>query len=449
MERTRMTEGAPSSLPEWTRTRLEQCPPGRLAVGFSGGRDSLALLDVLARLPEARARGLRAIHVNHGLHAEADRWTELCRQACAVRSVDLTVCAVRVRALGQGPEAAAREARMEAFAEAITDGEILALAHHREDQEETVLLKLLRGAGPHGLAGMRAWRPLGAGSIWRPWLELPRREIDEWITAAGLTAIEDPANLDPGMTRSWLRREILPRIRAHLPQATASILHSAHIFADVRDHLDAGVAAASALIDHAHRLDANGWLALPAALRGLFLDHWLRLRGHDVPTIPQRTELERQVREAAPDAVPHLHWPGTDVRLWRGRLYAMAPLPPPPADWHRPWDGSPLALPLGTLSLQDRASGSAPPNWPANISVRLRRGGEYLHPAGDPHGRELRYIFQQADLPPWLRPFCPLVFAGDELLAVADLAVSTAGEALFDRLGARPEWRYDLHSDSR
>ncbi|MEO6927069.1 MAG: tRNA lysidine(34) synthetase TilS, partial [Rhodanobacter sp.] len=148
---------------------LAATPATPLAVAFSGGPDSSALLHALAQLPEARQRGLRALHVDHGLHADSPRWAEHCRVFCAALDVACDVLRVQVdRAGGVGLEAAARDARHAALAAQLHDDEWLLFAHHRDDQVETVLLKLLRGAGPDGLGGMRALRPFGRGQLWRP-----------------------------------------------------------------------------------------------------------------------------------------------------------------------------------------------------------------------------------------------------------------------------------------
>lgn len=438
--RRREAAGKGADLLALTGAALKRHAPGPLLAGFSGGHDSSALLDVLARLPDARRRGLRAIHVHHGLHADADAWAAHCRRFCSARAIPLQVARVRVQSGGTGPEDAARRARLAAFAAELQAGETLVLAHHRDDQAETILLKLLRGAGPHGLAGMRPRRPFAAGTLWRPWINTPRAQLQAWIDTHALDWIRDPANADPGMSRSWLRREIMPRLAAHLPQAAASIVHAGRLCAATRDHLDAEVATRLPALRRGATLDAAAWLAQPAALRTLLLERWLHDQGLRAPDQRQQQELERQAAGIRDGRAGHLHWDGTDVRIWRGALHAAAPLPALDPHWEAAWDGRPLRLPLGELRLT--AAAAAP--LPQALHVRLRRGGEYLHRAGDPCGRELRYIFQQAGLPPWLRGRCPLIYRDAELLAVGDLAQTAAGAEFFATLGAQPEWRYHV-----
>jgi len=423
------------------RRALREHPAGTLCVAFSGGPDSTALLHALAGLEEARARGLRAVHVDHGLHAHSGAWAGQARQFCSVLEIECVVMHVRVeRQSGEGLEAAARHARYAAFAEVLRDDERLLLGHHRDDQAETVLLKLLRGSGPEGLGGMRELRPLGAGLLWRPLLQTPREVLRDYVQRHHLPVIDDPSNADTQLSRNYLRNEILPRVVEHWPHAIDSILHaSAHQRAAADALRTQWLAAFARLHDNATgSLDAAAWLALPPALRDPLLDHWLRARGRRIPTLAQRAQIERQLRALREGRVPCIHWPDTDLRIWKGRLWALPPAQTWPSTWEAAWTGEPLALPDGArLEWQ-----GTPLREP--LTVRLRRGGERIRPSGDRHTRELRDLFQQAQLPPWQRAACPLIYAGGELLAVADRWRSDAGEAWFREAGGQPLWRVQM-----
>ncbi len=428
------------------RERLRADNPPALCVAFSGGPDSTVLLHALAHTPEARERRLRALHVDHGLHADSVTWAEHCAIFCKILDIPLTTVRVQVDDLrGEGIEAAARRARHAAFAEHLRDGEWLALAHHRDDQIETVLLKLLRGAGPQGLGGMRALRPFVRGFLWRPLLETPRESLRKYLTEKALSFIDDPANGDPRFARNVLRSEILPRITRHWPHAQASILHTAQLCRAAADYINGDVLAALAsLRREGGTLDAAGWLKLPDALRAPVLDTWLHTRGLDHPPDASRAELEKQAANASEDSTPVIAWPGTEVRIWDGRLHATPPLTLPAADWHAQWNGAQLELPggCGVLTLEGVGASNAahPSGLVPSLTVRFRRGGERIKPAGDPHTRELRDLFQQARIPPWLRMRCPLIYDSDELIAVADLWISERGKTIFDACGARPRW---------
>jgi len=420
------------------RDALRAHPTGALCVAFSGGPDSTALLHALAGLREARERGLRAIHVDHGLHAHSGDWAERARQFCSVLEIECVVARVDVmRASGEGLEAAARHARYTALANALREGEWLLLGHHRDDQAETVLLKLLRGAGPEGMGGMRAMRPLGAGMLWRPLLDTPRLVLRDYAERHRLPVIDDPSNADTRLSRNYLRADILPRLVEHWPHAVDSILHSATHHRAAADVLrERWLAEFERVHDRTTgSLDAAAWLQLPPALRDPLLDHWLRGRHLRIPTLAQRAQIERQLRGLREGRVPCIHWPGTDLHIWKGRLWAVVSAVPLPSAWQAEWQGQPLTLPGGgRLEWL-----GAPPA--ETFTVRFRQGGEKLRPLGHRHTRELRDLFQQSSMPPWRRAACPLIYAGEELIAVADLWRSEQGESRFRLAGGQPCWR--------
>ncbi|HTL14699.1 MAG TPA: tRNA lysidine(34) synthetase TilS, partial [Thermomonas sp.] len=246
-------------------------------LGYSGGLDSGVLLHLLAADPRIRASGLRALHVHHGLHPDADAWAAHCRAACEGLRVPLEVVRVRVdRDAGLGPEGAAREARHGAFAAALGEGEVLALAHHRDDQAETLLLRALRGAGVDGLAAMRRERAFARGLLWRPLLDAPRAALLAYARAHGLRWIEDPGNAGTDPDRNFLRHAVFPLLRDRWPHAADALARSAALCAEAADLLAAGDAAAlEAVRRGADTLDVPGLLALPAPRRARVLRRWV------------------------------------------------------------------------------------------------------------------------------------------------------------------------------
>nr|WP_206064406.1 tRNA lysidine(34) synthetase TilS [Oleiagrimonas sp. C23AA] len=421
---------------------LAERPAGALCVAFSAGPDSSALLHALTTLPQARARGLRAVHVDHGLHADSASWAEHARQRCEQWNVPLKVLRVQVHAQGQGIEAAAREARYGVLAATLHQCETLLTAQHADDQAETVLLKALRGAGPHGLAGMRGERALGAGQLWRPLLAVPRGVLTRYVQMHQLECIDDPANRSEHHARSFLRQAVMPKLARHWPRAATTLGHTAALQADVADYLDGQAQAAwHALLAADGSLAAPGWRALHPALRGLVLERWLHDRRLPAPTQAQRQELERQIDTAGADRNPRIAWPGAQMRLWRQRMYALPILPPLPKDWTSDWTEDALALPGLAGTLCWNASPSAAPD----LTVRLDVPGAQIKPAGDRHTRDVRDLYQRAGIPPWRRRHCPFLFdPGGTLLAVADLWASTEAEALYAQCGARPVWHCTL-----
>ncbi|HET8940925.1 MAG TPA: tRNA lysidine(34) synthetase TilS [Rudaea sp.] len=424
---------------------MPQLPPdgGALVVGFSGGLDSTVLLHALAQYPAARERGLRAVHVNHALHEDAQHWAAHCRAFADSLDVSLDIMQVQVtRKGGVGLEAAARDARLGAFADALRPGEVLVLAHHADDQAETVLLKLLRGAGPEGLGGMRQWRVLGKNHLWRPLLGLPRSELAEYARTHGLRWIDDPSNADTHLRRNFLRHHILPRLRERWPQASTALAHSAQWAQAAADFIDGHARTLLHELqgDDPESLPWRAWLDLPPAVRDPMLRLWFRELGLDAPAHFHVIELERQLRESGEDRTPCVSWDNTQVRRYRQRIYAMGTLAVVSSDWESAWNGTALTLPAGgTLVMQSQAT-SAAVTLCVPLLVRYRRGGERFKIAANSHHRELRSVLQDAGVPPWLRDRIPLVFAQGELIAIGDMFLGDAARALCDGYGARIVW---------
>ena len=427
---------------------LARLPRGPIAVGFSGGLDSSVLLHALAALAPAHERGLRALHVDHGLHARSADWSAHCSAFAAQFGVPLIAATATVAAGGKGLEEAARAARYRVFAEHLQPGESLALAHHADDQAETVLLKLLRGAGPQGLGAMRALRDFASGRLWRPLLNVPRELLRAYAQAHGLRWIEDPSNVDTHLRRNFLRAEILPRLAQRWPDATVAIAHSAAWAQAAADFIDDHAQRALAQLQSANSASSaedasalpwRAWLELPDALRDPVLRLWLRAHGFDEPAHFHVAELERQLRMSAEDRAPCVRWDQCELRRYRDLLHAMRPVAPIAADWQAAWDGSPLALPAGgTLALRGEGGMTVPADRP--LTIRYRSGGEHIKPAGSTHTRELRLLLQERGIPPWQRDRIPLISMNGKLIAVAGLVLSAAACELCERLKARIVW---------
>lgn len=423
------------SLVDHLSRALDEVPGAPLVVAYSGGPDSTALLHALAgQMPRPT---LRALHIDHGLHADSATWAVHCRRVCDSLGVAIDVVRVTVDLTrGEGIEAAARRARHDAFASALRPGEHIVLAHHRDDQMETVLLKLLRGAGPDGLAGMRPMRPLAAGVLWRPLLDLPRAALLDHIATNGLSTLHDPSNDDPRIARGYLRATVIPALMAQWPQAAVSVTHSARLCREAADGLREGwIDELDRLRRDENTLDARGWLDLRPAWRAPLLDHWLHAAGLSAPTTGQREALERQIHDASAERLPLVGWQDTEVRVWKGRLWAMPRCQPFDEAWTCVWHGEPLALPGGGMLTLGGA------RLPEGLTVRYRRGGDRIRTAGNHITKELRDLFQEGAVPPWRRPRMPLLCEDGRLIAVADRWFSDRGKALFDQAGSLPVWQ--------
>lgn len=410
-----------------------------LLVGYSGGLDSSVLLHALALHPESRTSGLRAIHVHHGLNSDADAWAAHCQRNCDHLGVELVVERVQVNDTGLGREGEARAARHAAFARHLCDGEVLALAHHGDDQAETFLLRALRGSGVDGLAAMRPWRAHANGWLWRPLLELSPDALHEYAATHGLTWLEDPSNTDASLDRNFLRTHLLPLLRTRWPHAGASFARSAMLSAEAAELLDEGDDdALNEVRDGVDTLNVEALLSLPAARRTRVVRRWVAERG--LPPLPGNgiACIERDLLVSDTDSEARFEWAGHFIQQWRRRLHAH-PIPQAfPADWSDAWDGSEiLQLPTGAaLELRGAARFDAP------LRVHARQGGERIILPGRAHHHRLKHVLQDLDIPPWRRSGMPLLTNADGALqAAGDRILSAAFEAWLQARGARLDWR--------
>jgi len=412
-------------LPQRLLEQLRSLPePRGYLVALSGGLDSMVLLHLMAALRSNLPAPLRAVHIHHGLHPDADLWSRHCRERCAALSVPLTVCRVEVAA---GPrrslEAAAREARYGAIGEILGEGEMLLLAHHGDDQVETFLLQLLRGAGVEGLAAMppvRAWR---RGWMARPLLGENRAGLRRWAEAQGIAWMEDPGNADRRMARNYLRHEVLPLLQRRWPGLEATVGRSARHCAEAAQLLGelAVLDLEKAGESHPWRLGLEALMRLSPARQRNLLRHWMRRNGVTPPPADVLARVLRELPGARRDAAPEVHWKGGALRRYRDRLYLFpGPLPPAPEKRVLHWRGdAPLRLPGGLGEL--RLEGARPAWFPeAGVEVRFRHQGFRCRPAGREGSRSFKRLCQELGIPPWLRPRLPLVVVRGQLAAVAD-----------------------------
>jgi tRNA(Ile)-lysidine synthase len=384
------------------------------------------LLVALAEEVPRLGFGLRAVHVDHGLHPDAGSWSRRCLELAARLGVPCEVASVDARAAGgESPEEAAREARYAALAERLRPGEVLLTAHHADDQLETVLLQWLRGGGLAAVAGMRPLSTFAAGWLVRPLLEWTRAELHEWAGKERLEWLEDPSNADPRFDRNYLRLAVLPALRARWPAAARTVGRVAVQAAEALD-LEAEVAAAGlAGLAEGETLALDGLAALPAARQRLLLRAWLRSRGLDPPSAATLESLRRDMFQASGSRIPQTGWPGGVVRRYRGRLHAASAVAGPD-----PWCGGEWRAgerfdlgPLGCLELVAATGGGlSRERLRGPLTVLPRPAGAVFRPAGCPHHRELRKWLQEQGVLPWMRDSLPCVHAGGEIVAIGDLA---------------------------
>lgn len=440
-----------------TRQLRDVIKPGeRLVAGLSGGVDSIVLLDVLHRIAKRRHFALAALHVNHQISHNANRWAAFCREACRVRGIPFRAVRVKVRG-GNSLEAAARAARYDVLLSQKAD--YIALAHNQDDQAETVLLQLLRGAGVRGLAAM----PLVSGKrlavsrqqnaphtsrlmphILRPLLDVTRREIEAYAKTRGLEWIEDESNADIYFLRNFLRHEVLPLIARRFPAYRTTLARSAGHFAE-----------ASQLLDELAGLDSagcRGGALLIAGLRKLsrararnLLRHFLAGHGVVMPNAERLEEALRQSLTAKDDAGICIDLGDFELRRFAGALHVVTKIPGPDAEFFRPWRGErELSLPElgGVLSMsKGHGAGISLARLQAKpVSVRVRGGGERLRPDCRRPRRSLKNLLQEAAIAPWQRERVPLLFCGDILVWVPGVGIACDYQAKESESSIIPDW---------
>jgi len=412
-----------------------QPPAPHYWIAYSGGLDSHVLLHLCAEL-KAKYPNFHffAVHVHHGLQAAADEWAEFCEASCRMLEIPFRLLRVNATAKpGESPEEAARNARYDALHALLSEGEVLLTAQHRDDQAETLLLQLLRGAGIAGLAAMPERATFGRGFLLRLLLSFSRRQLREYAQAHGLTWIEDPSNRDLSYDRNFVRHEIIPLLEERWPATKDALARTAQHCAEAHVLLCSLAEDLLKSIIHPQRntLLLDRLRACSEPDRRLILREWLRSRGFRMPSTRVIDRVLNETLNARPDRNPAIRWSEGEIRRYRGELFLMPTAPPFHPNDIIPWDGiATLHLPdeNGELSanLEKRAGISAVAWQSGNITVRYRQGGESLRLPGREGSHDLKKLFQEAGIPPWIRERTPLIYIGDELAAVAGWWVSDA-----------------------
>lgn len=405
----------------------------RLTVALSGGVDSVVLLDLLDRLRGELDFSLSAVHVNHQLNPRAAAWADFCRDLCVSRGLTLHVEAVRVRKRGElGLEAAAREARYGVLLAQAAD--YVVLAHHLDDQAETVLLNLLRGSGVRGVSGMPPVRQAAGPMLLRPMLDVPREVILAYANKRKLAWVEDDSNADVTLARNFLRHEVLPGIEGKFPAYRDTLLRASRNIAEASDLLDelGGIDLGHGVRDGCLSTAYLGSLSQPRAKN--LLRVFFESQGAPMPDAVRLHEMLHQLLSAGSGARIEIAWGGFVLRRYRGEAWVEYVSPPPDMSWEAYWQGeASLRLPeLGCLLefVQTQGEGIRLDKLPGPVlTLRLRQGGERLRIDCKRPRRTLKNLLQEAAMPPWLRARLPLIYCGTHLVALPGVGVDCAYQA--------------------
>jgi len=390
----------------------------KIVVALSGGLDSMVLLHSLVALNTHLQ--IRAIHIHHNLSKNADSWQEHCAQECTKLNISFNAYNITVTKKPQHSlEAIAREMRYAELAKHLAPDEVLATAHTQPDQAETVLLQLLRGAGPKGLAAMPAVKTFAHTQLIRPLLQYSRTELELYATENKLTWIDDESNLDLAFDRNYIRHKVLPQLQQRWPQTLHSLSLSARNCAESSELLH--TLAAQDLLqlqtDDPSIIKLTPLLQLSPARQRNLLRHWIETLTMPIPDHRQLQQIQQNLLLAKHDASPCVQWQGHELRRFNDKIYCMQELTPHDPTIEINWDlQQSLELPnnIGTLTATKNLGMKS-------VIVRFRQGGEKLKLHDNARTQKLKHLMQQWQIPPWMRDRVPLIYDQDKLIAVVGL----------------------------
>lgn len=412
--------------------------PLEICIAFSGGLDSRVLLELAWQLQQQTPEQyqLRALHINHQLSPNADHWADFCQQTCEARALPFSQFQVDTRNYpGASLEARARKARYQVFSEHLGPGELLLQAHHQKDQAETLLLRLLRGAGTQGLASIPACRPLGQGQLVRPLLNTPREELEAFARSNQLQWVEDDSNQQDHFDRNYLRLNILPLLAKRFPAAEQNLALSAQLAGEAQQlHQDlAELDLVKTLSTSNDCLSIPALLELPNYRRSNLLRVWLHQRQLPLPGLHHWQQLNH-LCQARQDAQPLVEWGESNHRIqarrFQNRLYieAASHFQPLPENWQTTWNNqSPLTTPCGPIKLQLRNTQTG--ETPQQLTITTRQGGEKMRLLNR-GTRDIKRLLQERNLPPWQRQQLPFIWHQGQLIAVGDQLIAEGWEGL-------------------
>jgi tRNA(Ile)-lysidine synthase len=440
------------------------CPVKRLVLAYSGGLDSAVLFHLLQHYvrnaqqtaaEKVTGLSLVALHVNHGLQTQASQWAQHCVAQAVSYGIKMQLIETVVqKEAGQSLEDAAREARYQIFQAFVKEGDVLCLAHHQNDQAETLLFRLLRGSGPLGLAAMRDQLDFGPAILVRPLLRCSRNELENYARMQGLNWVDDPSNEEVHFDRNYLRHEILPRLQQRWPAVIKTFARVAEINQDTVQLL-----TEVAQEDYKIAGRNQGQQLCVLVLRNFseqridnLLRYWLQKQGSQLPSRRNLLRIRLELLRPGAGGEARVTWADTDVRVYQHALYCLPKMPEHDIALAQTWvltqspEGLFLGEGRGTLRCKKvmgqgiQAQFMEQASQRGDLHIRWRQGGERCHPAGRQHSQSLKKLLQEYHVPPWLRQHLPLIYSGEHCLAVPGLWVCKDFAAAADAPGYVVNW---------
>ena len=406
-----------------------------MTVALSGGVDSVVLLHLLDSLQKKHRFTLNATHVHHGLSKNADKWAKFCEKLCTKLSIPLDAHYVKLpQKKSLGIEGEARRLRYEKLLQSKSD--LIVLAHHEDDQAETFLLQLIRGAGVKGLSSMAHFDD--SRRLWRPLLNTSRTEIESYAKKHQLKWIEDESNQNTDFDRNFIRSKVLPilknrfsyvikvisRSSAHLAEAQILLDDLARI--DLKNYLKS--------INYKHKIQVNTLGKLSNTRAKNVLRYWLELNDQLMPSKDLLDELLRQTLTAKKDATIKIQLSKDyEIRRYKDEIYITRKDRKDQKNYEIIWKGeSEILLPNGTQLNFKKVKGKGINFKLLNdqkLIIRNRQGGEFFKPDSKRPTKKIKQLLQESDLPPWERENLPMIFVGDDLASVPNFGIDIKFQA--------------------
>jgi len=400
-----------------------------MTIALSGGVDSVVLLHLLHQLQKTHHFTLKASHVHHGLSKNADKWVKFCEKLCAKLSISLDVNYIQLpQKKSLGIEGEARQLRYEKLLQSKTD--LVVLAHHEDDQAETFLLQLIRGAGAKGLSSMAHFDD--RRRLWRPLLNTSRIDIESYAKKHKLKWIEDESNQNIDFDRNFIRSKVLPLLKnrfnhiikvisrssSHLAEAQTLLNDLAKL--DLKNYLKSDI--------YKHKLQVKTLNKLSNGRAKNVLRYWLEINDQMMPSRDLLDELLRQVLTAKKDATIKIQLSKDyEIRRYQDEIYIVPKNHKNQKKYEIIWAGeSEIILPNGQKLTFKKVKGKGIHLKflrDQKLKIRNRQGGEFFKPDSKRPTKKIKQLLQESDLPPWERENLPLIFIGDDLASFPNFGI--------------------------